>query len=342
MVPHTLGRAAFSSFLSVLLLLNGRFVQSYLLTGSFLFISGRFQILSRIPNQDVDLNGNGHRSSGDMARCRLYEVEDLNDSNVPLPFPSSIMKKNRPHLMDHDITYFNDGSDDKDYEADDDADAQFYGIEQQQKKKKQQQERAPSKVYLDYHNRLVSDLSKLSPIPSFAFRLVWPWRLVEQISSEICSNPTFRGLQKSLPLSSGRRWQQRELYGQRKQRSKSLRGSEGENIVQGDEGDVDDGFASEQVNDYFIDPSILNPMAFSFWMAANMPLSEHDRLELLEMHCTIQRLQFILDKLVNQKQLAKHIRCKRCGLDMAKASDVFTVGGAEGTTGAYGEFSSYF
>ena len=82
-------------------------------------------------------------------------------------------------------------------------------------------------------------------------------------------------------------------------------------------------------------PKEVDPVAFAFWMAANMPLPASDRLDLLEMDCVVERLRFILVKVSQQRQLERPIRCRQCGETIATISSLFTVGGAEGTTGAY-------
>ena len=82
-------------------------------------------------------------------------------------------------------------------------------------------------------------------------------------------------------------------------------------------------------------PREVDPVTFAFWMAANMPLPASDRLDLLEMECGVERLRFVLVKVSQQRQLERPIRCRQCGETIATISSLFTVGGAEGTTGAY-------
>jgi hypothetical protein len=61
---------------------------------------------------------------------------------------------------------------------------------------------------------------------------------------------------------------------------------------------------------------VLDNSAFINWLGSNLPLDQNDRLEI---------------RGISQPLL----RCKYCGTVVANMSDVFTVGGAEGTTGAY-------
>jgi cereblon len=80
---------------------------------------------------------------------------------------------------------------------------------------------------------------------------------------------------------------------------------------------------------------LLDPGSFSFWMASNLPLKQEERLDLLEMISPVERLQFIHRKVLEEERAQTEIRCKECGSPLAHATDMFTVGGAEGTTGNY-------
>ena len=79
------------------------------------------------------------------------------------------------------------------------------------------------------------------------------------------------------------------------------------------------------------------PTQFAYWMAANMPLKETEKLDLLKMDSTVQRLTFILDKVLLLEQQETFVCCKVCGAQLSTVADVFTVGGADGTSGAYGK-----
>ena len=84
------------------------------------------------------------------------------------------------------------------------------------------------------------------------------------------------------------------------------------------------------------------PTTFSFWMASNLPLSENERLNLLEMHSTYERLK-VIENFV--KQLIKsnsYICCKHCQVKFTNVTNVFTVGGAEGATSNYGKSHCIF
>jgi hypothetical protein len=100
------------------------------------------------------------------------------------------------------------------------------------------------------------------------------------------------------------------------QRVSSLRGL---NVRQGD--------GSKNKND--------EPTAFSFWAAANLPLQEADKLKLLKMESTLERLRYIQTKVVALEEEETFVCCKLCRNKISAVSNLFTVGGAEGTTGNY-------
>jgi hypothetical protein len=78
---------------------------------------------------------------------------------------------------------------------------------------------------------------------------------------------------------------------------------------------------------------IIDNAAFANWLTSNLPLDPNDRLDILEMTNVTQQLQYLLRKIRGMAQIM--LRCKYCGTVVANTCHVFTVGGAEGTTGAY-------
>jgi len=82
---------------------------------------------------------------------------------------------------------------------------------------------------------------------------------------------------------------------------------------------------------------LLEPTLFSFWMASNMSLSQEEKLGLLIMPSTVERLRLILQRVLEQEENETCVCCKNCRSLLSSASEMFTVGGAEGTTGSYGE-----
>ena len=152
----------------------------------------------------------------------------------------------------------------------------------------------------------IPDLNKLTSVtglPIFSYLTAWPVKLVLDIVEEIFNNDAFRGLQKSIPSSSG------------------LFEKENGNTV--------------YESDKAISKNQIDPQHFSFWLSSNLPLSEYDKLELLEMNHVADRLKFILDYMKKQRKIVHYLKCKQCGAQIAQTTDIFTLDGAEGTTGAY-------
>jgi cereblon len=84
-----------------------------------------------------------------------------------------------------------------------------------------------------------------------------------------------------------------------------------------------------------IDREVLEPMRFSFWMASNMPFTERERLELLKMHSTYERLRVIYRRVKELSVRESNICCSSCKAKFTRVKSVFTVGGAEGATSNY-------
>ena len=171
-----------------------------------------------------------------------------------------------------------------------------------------------SDIYYYDHQKMIQNISKVSRIPQCALTRLWPWKVAEDILHEIASNKSLHGLWKSLPPSSGRC------------------------IIKSKEECKDSSFKVHQHQSirYYIDRSQFDPVSFSFWVAANLPLSESEKLHVLEVN-HIERLRFLLDKLIKHRHTIRYIKCKHCGSKIAKTDDLFTVAGAEGTSGAYGK-----
>jgi hypothetical protein len=78
---------------------------------------------------------------------------------------------------------------------------------------------------------------------------------------------------------------------------------------------------------------VVDHIGFANWLSSNLPLDQNDRLDILEMQHVVDQLVFLYKKVRGLAQTM--LRCNYCGTVIANTSDVFTVGGAEGTTGAY-------
>lgn len=84
-----------------------------------------------------------------------------------------------------------------------------------------------------------------------------------------------------------------------------------------------------------LSPILSNPTKFSFWCASNLPLSESDRLALLETCSTYERLLLIDQHVEELSSRNSPIVCARCDSHLSTVRSVFKVKGAEGTTSAY-------
>lgn len=74
---------------------------------------------------------------------------------------------------------------------------------------------------------------------------------------------------------------------------------------------------------------------FSFWIANNVPLKESERLNLLEIHSTLERLRIVWEEIQKLVERPSVICCSDCESVLSFTNDVFTVGGAEGSTSTY-------
>ncbi|CAN0288317.1 unnamed protein product, partial [Hapterophycus canaliculatus] len=77
----------------------------------------------------------------------------------------------------------------------------------------------------------------------------------------------------------------------------------------------------------------LDPTLFSFWLAANLPLDDDARQELLMLDSVVMRLRLEVKHL--EKSRRRALCCAGCGMGVAWEGDVFTLPGAEGVVGAY-------
>jgi len=75
---------------------------------------------------------------------------------------------------------------------------------------------------------------------------------------------------------------------------------------------------------------------FSFWLSSNLPLSIMEKLDVLEAYSAVERMQLLLQMI---RRRTAFIRCRQCKSNIAQVNTMFTVGSAEGTSGAYGEFA---
>ncbi|CAM9918512.1 unnamed protein product [Ectocarpus sp. 4 AP-2014] len=77
----------------------------------------------------------------------------------------------------------------------------------------------------------------------------------------------------------------------------------------------------------------LDPTLFSFWLAANLPLDDVARQELLMLDSVVMRLRVEIKHLEESRR--RELCCASCDRGVAWEGDVFTLPGAEGVVGAY-------
>jgi cereblon len=150
---------------------------------------------------------------------------------------------------------------------------------------------------------IISSLAMITPFPEFIYRKIWPHRLILLIQEEMASSPTFQAFLQCLPRH-------------------------GDNYST-EHTDSDDALC--RTCNKAIEEN--DPIKLSFWLASNLPFSEDDKYRLLEMYSAVQRLEYIYHKI--KERTEPLLCCQCCGLPLSRASSMFTVGGAEGTTGAY-------
>uniref|UniRef100_A0A6G1S8B5 Protein cereblon n=1 Tax=Aceria tosichella TaxID=561515 RepID=A0A6G1S8B5_9ACAR len=77
-----------------------------------------------------------------------------------------------------------------------------------------------------------------------------------------------------------------------------------------------------QIKDWCkIDLTAKNPNDFSYWVAVNLPISNHERMKVLKFDCTEQRLLWLLEILVKNTSFA----CANCRNVICSKEDVFPM-----------------
>ena len=167
------------------------------------------------------------------------------------------------------------------------------------KEEKEEGDKSEDSATVDYDNKALQFLESRTSAPAFAYQIVWPWKLCRKICCLIQEAEQFKGIRDILQSAAGLR------------------------------------FDNSNDESPKIPFQIVDPSAFSDWLASNVPLSFNERMDMLEMICTIDRLRFILKMLEKSKKGQSSIRCKHCGATISQMLQIFSVGGSEGTTGAY-------
>ena len=156
--------------------------------------------------------------------------------------------------------------------------------------------RYPIVTQSNSHVNAIWHLAHRSSTPAMAHQNVWPWGIAQKICDLLQQTEQFQEIKKARGTAGG--------------------------LV--------------QLQDVFPGATqfrVVDPSAFSDWLSSNLPLSQNERLDLLEMECRASQLKKLLKNV--QKERETIIRCKCCASALSPMRNVFTVKGAEGTTGQY-------
>jgi hypothetical protein len=178
-----------------------------------------------------------------------------------------------------------------------------------------------------HHDRLVWNLSLLTSVPYCAYRAnTWPWMLQGKILAALeeynrkSPNKFFDATSVAIPDNSNNNNHQAFAVA-------AAQASSGSPTNHSD--DDDDNNSNRALHH-------LEPTLFSYNLASNLPFTERERLNLLELHSTVERLRIIYNRVLQYSQTEWYLCCQGCHSKLAKVTDVFTFGGAEGATSNYG------
>lgn len=159
-----------------------------------------------------------------------------------------------------------------------------------------------SKQQLAKHDQVIWNLSHLTPTPYFVYQRNWPWRLKDELMLLLQENQGRSNLpQLSSPSTM----------------------------------DTTNGTTATSIDPFlFHDKS---PTQFSYWLSGNMPFTQSERLDLLEMPSTLERLRVLRQKILTliQQRMMCYVGCTRCHNPLAPVSEIFSFEGAEGATSNY-------
>jgi hypothetical protein len=191
----------------------------------------------------------------------------------------------------------------------------------------------PNHPFGVHHDRLVWNLSLLTSVPYCAYRAnTWPWMLQEKIMTALEEYNRQRPNQffdatsvTTVDNSSNHNSHQAFAVA-----AAQVSGSSPTNHNDDEDKNTNDSNTSNSVLHQ------LEPTLFSYNLASNMPFTEQERLNLLELHSTVERLRIIYQRVLQYTNTEWYLCCQGCHSKLAKVADVFTFGGAEGATSNYG------
>jgi hypothetical protein len=160
--------------------------------------------------------------------------------------------------------------------------------------------RYPIVTQSNSHVNAIWNLSLRSSLPAVVYQSIWPWRVAQKICNLIQQTEQYQGIKEILSSAGG--------------------------IIE-----IDDPFHGTSPSTQTF--RVVDPSAFADWLSSNLPLSQNERLDLLEMGCRASQLKYLLKKIEKDRETV--LRCKCCAAALSPMRHVFTVKGAEGTTGHY-------
>jgi hypothetical protein len=294
-----------------------------------------------------------------FAEVQVFQVQELQQDTNTLRLPSfaqGIMPRKLPFPkdQDYDAPTSNDQHDGQDNDHRDNQNVMedtYYNSDRNNKNNDQCRRMGAidTNYFVSHHESLIRHLSAVTPIPYKVFQQVWPWRLVGQIleSLEAAShhNNNNNNPEDDMDTDDDEDHDEEEeitASTRRRRRPSRLLTSLAELLRQEDQESSsssslqNNNSSNNKIRSFLVD----DPTTFSFWMANNMPLSLEEKLQLLQIPTTVERLQLLQQKLNEITQsdaagAAAKVCCASCHIPLSRVDSVFTVGGAEGTTGNY-------
>lgn len=258
-----------------------------------------------------------------FAEVQVFQVEKFHQDNNPLLCPLASWT-GIPRRLPVDLALID--TDEKDYTLEssirhDTPSSDSSPAERSRRpstNQHQDDQSHPTKYFLSHQESLLRQLSAVTPMSHKALQQVWPWRMVGNMVESI----------------------QRHSNSQRKRirRSNNNNTNNEEGMMADDHNNQPGSLLSslaELLQGKDIGSLMDQPTKFSFWMASNMPLSVEEKLVLLQVPSTVERLKLLQNHLGRYTKATCYVCCKVCRIALSTVNRVFTVGGAEGTTGNF-------
>ena len=279
-----------------------------------------------------------------FAEVQVFQVQEFEQDNNPLPLPRSHMMGFRPYCTPFNVkpaaAYSEQQGDDgtnNDYWSSSTSTADSPTSSRNLEASIINKNSSEAKAFLSRHESLIRQLSMVAPTPYLVWRQTWPWRIMGELVQMLEHETKRQSIQ-------GSRDQSNRGTGNGTSNANSDDNTSSTNTMDTDADDDESEGGQHRKSSLLAslsellhqDDSLLkNPTQFSFWMASNMPFSIQEKLELLQAQCTIDRLKLLKAKLADYTRPTSVLCCQGCHVRLARVDNVFTVGGADGTTGNY-------